>query len=174
MRAEDTLHGQALSSFELEVKERLACVPSAAEEWTAREEEEEKNERIKSVLSNLIKKAKLTSKQKTCYELIFVEGLSDKEAAKHLSISGGRLRWLKIQVLKAIQRARQNEALREAVLAQSLTKKQKLVVHYRFEKLLSIKEIAARIGSKERAVKKLLQLVKQKILKENLGKGTPS
>jgi len=174
MRIEDTMPRQALSHFELEVKAKLACVPSAAEECVTREDAEEKNEKVRSVLTNLIEKAKLTSRQKACYELIFVEELSDRGAAQRLSITEGRLRWLKIQIVKALQRARQNEIFREDALRQTLTKKQKLVVQYRFEELLSIKEIAARIGSKERAVKKLLRLVQQKILKENLAKGTPS
>lgn len=111
MRVEDTMHGTTLSPFELEVKEKIASSPSAFEEWAKREEMEERNEALRATLTCLVQKAGFSPKQRACYELAFAEGLSDQEVAERLGISRGRIRWLKVQILKALRRAHERERL---------------------------------------------------------------
>ncbi len=168
MRIEDTMHGVMLSLFELKVKDKIAAVPSAAEEWIKREETEERDQKVQNTLSNLIQKAKLTPRQKACYEHVYLSELSDKEIAKKLCIAERNVRRLKQSVFRALKRAHTRERIKNAADAHPLTKKQRLLIRLRYEEALSRDEIAEKLHMTVWAVDKLHQRIRKKLfLREN-------
>ena len=166
MSVEDTMHGHALSPFELKVKEKIAAAPSPVQEWIKREEAQERNQTVKNALSNLIQKAKLTPRQKACYELVYLEELSDGEIAEKLCIAERNVRRLKRSVFKALKRAHEEEEIKTAACAHPLTEKQHLLIRLRYEDRLSRREIAEKLHMTLWAVDKLLLRVRKKIFPE--------
>ncbi len=167
MRVEDTMCNRPLSAFELEVKEKIACGPSPAEELISREEAEENGKSLRSTLERLIRLANFTSNQAACYELIYGEELSDEEAAFRLRISRGRLRWLKIGIVKALKRAHQKGRVLDAALSGVLPEKQGAIVRLSYGEFRPVSEIAGILGMKKRAVQRILRIAHSRILKKN-------
>ena len=171
MRVEDTMQQHPLSHFELKVKEKIACSPSPYEQIARKEDEEEKNEATLRTLAGLLEKARLTPKQKACYQLVFMEQLSDKEAAKRLDLAERNLRGLKQSILKALKLVLEKQHIKQLADTHELTDKQRLVIYLRYEEQLSLKEIAGRLGVTLRAVDDLLGRMRKKIF---LGKNSPN
>lgn len=167
MRVEDTLHGQALTHFELKVKEKIACVPSAYDQIARQEEEEERAAEIRRKIEDLLKKARLTASQEACYRMVYVEMLSDSEIAERLSLGIRNVAKLKQSVLEALKRVHERQCIKNLADQHDLTEKQRLVISLRYEEQLSRKEIADRLGVTIRAVDDLLVRMRKLILKEN-------
>lgn len=175
MRVEDTMHGCPLTHFELSVKEKIACAPSPSSELMEREDQERRIQEVRNTLAALVQNAKFTQRQKVCYELIYLEGFSDREAAEYMRLSEVRIRRLKLPIFKALKRARERMLIVQKASLAALTKRQKLLIDLRYEKLLPVKEIAKKLNVTESAVKKLLQKSRQKIFsKEKFPKSPPS
>ena len=171
MRVEDTVSGQPLSYFELKVKEKLASVPSPAEEWIEGEETEERNEQVRSALAHLVQKAKLTRSQLLCYQMVYVDTLPDKELADCLHIAERNVRRLKQSVFNALKGVYEKERIKKLADTYPLTNKQRLVVSLRYGDQLSLKEIADRLHVTVRAVDILLCRLRKKF---SLGKKFPN
>jgi len=115
MRVEDTLHGCALSPFELEVKDKIASAPSPIDILTQGEDREEKKSHAHYTLSRLLAYAHLSQVQKACYELLYHECLTDKEAASRMSLSRVRIRTLRFSITQSLLKARQIIDFKDAV-----------------------------------------------------------
>ncbi len=166
MRVEDT-QGQVLSAFELEVKEKIACVSSPYEELAQKEEKKEKREKAKRTLAKLLKSTKLTPNQKTCYELSFIEELPDSEVAARLSVSASRVRSLKSSVISTFRRTqdkfRRMEFIARAADSHKLSPRQQLIWKLCYESHLWAKEIASKLGTTEKTVEMVLRRLRKKI-----------
>ncbi len=159
MRVEDT-QGQTLTHFELKVKEKIACVPSPFEELARKEDEENRSEEVRNTLRDLVEKA-LTEKQKAWFHLAYVEELPDFEIAKRLGVTKRRVSSLRAEALNAFKRVYEKERLKQYLDTCALTEKQRLVIELRFEKRLSYKEIAERLGVTVWAVDDVLKRIRK-------------
>lgn len=107
-RIEGNRNEADLSSFELEVKKKLACVPSPYDELVRQEEEAEQERKERGLqikLGLLARKAKLSPQERNCYELLYVEKLAEKEVRKRLGVSGSHLCHLKSSIEQAMREA---------------------------------------------------------------------
>ena len=112
-RIEENRNQEELSSYELEVKEKLACVPSPYDELVREDEEEalalkERSEQIK--LGLLARKAKMSPQERACYRLLYVEKLAEPKIRKLLDISQSHLWHLKSGIEQAMKKAYQDSS----------------------------------------------------------------
>lgn len=171
LRVEATLHDHPLGPFELEVKEKIAAASSPLEELFKKEEEliRQKARKIaKYTLSrHLLKKARLTPKQMACYRLLYIEGVSNQEAARVLSVSKVRVCGLRRAITKALERVHRRQVERahfsKHAYGRVLTRKQKLILRLRYQKRLSVEEIAHRLGRTKSSVHRVLKRITRKI-----------
>ena len=100
-KVEDAWGLEDLSTFELEVKEKMAAVPSPLEQLMEKEDREE----LRRALGKLAKGAGLSPREKVCFRLLYVEGMSVPDAAEKLGLSPitvRRMRQLVITRLRAV------------------------------------------------------------------------
>jgi len=161
MRVEDA-NGEALTHFELKVREKIACVSSPFEELARKEEEENRSEEVRNTLRDLVEKA-LTEKQKAWFHLAYVEELPDIEIADRLGVTLRRVSSLRTSALKAFKRAYERDRIKQFLNTCDLTEKQRLMVQLRFEERLSCPEIANRLGLTLRGVEDMLNRIRKKI-----------
>lgn len=173
MRVEDTLSGQKLFPFELEVKQKIASVPSAYQALEEAEEKEEKREGARRKLACLIDKAELTPNQLACYQFVYVEELTDKEIANRLSISERGVRRLKQSVIDSLKRSYEKERLLGLLQACKLTKKQRQIFMLRYGNRLVLREIAVIFHTSINSVDKVLSRVRKKIIGQNVRSADP-
>ncbi len=161
MRVEDTMHGFPLTHFELKVKEKIACALSPYDQIARKEEEDEQNELVQRKLAGLLEKAMLTPSQKACYQLVFMEQVSDKEAANRLVLSERSVRRLKKSILEAFKQVLEKQRIKQIADSHDLTKKQRLVISLFYEEQLSRKEIAQRLQTSVPALDKMLWRIRK-------------
>ncbi len=165
MRVEDTQHEKPLGPFELEMKKKIASAPSPRDLLIEKEEEKEREDQRRLAgerLDSLLRKANLTPNQKACFELLYHEGLSDVEVARKLSVSRERIRLHRRAILKALKRIAQREVEAQKVYLRCKTEKQKLIWRLYYEKGLSAREIARRLGRTKSAVNMVLARIRTK------------
>lgn len=166
MRAEDTVQGQELTAFELEVKSEMASAQSPFEELMSREEQknESQKKRIsKYRLSCVVRKAKLSVRQAECYRLIWIKKLSENKAAQILGISRSRVRDIKQSIRFNLMAALEKEKKRnqQAVRARFACKtdKQRKIWKLYFKEGKTISEISRDLTLSRQAVQQLLKRI---------------
>lgn len=161
LRIEENRNEHPLTSYEQKVKDKLATVPSPADELIRQEDEEqiaaeERSERAKLAL--LVKRARLSPKQKACYGLLYVEKVSNEEVAKRLHVKLSRVYELKQQIETQLKKTHQNQI--RAKLTKNhplLSPIQKRISKLRYSRRLSFKEIGQMIGLSKQHVWKLFR-----------------
>jgi len=164
MRVEDTAHGQELAPFELEVKEEIARNRNPFEEIES-QETQAREVQLKRVarykLSCLMRSAQLTQRQRECYQLIWVKGLSENEAARKLGLSRSRVRDIKKTIKSSLVAAHEEEKHRKGISLkiQSVCKtaKHRTVCKLYFKKGKTVSEISRCLGVSRQAVQQLLK-----------------
>jgi hypothetical protein len=107
-RIEENRNEEGLSAYELEVKEKLASVPSPYDELVRVEEEEELAQKERSdqiKLGLLARKAKMSPQERACYRLLYVEKHPEPKVKKMLGISKSHLSHLKSGIEQAMRKA---------------------------------------------------------------------
>lgn len=172
-RIEDNRNEEELSSYELEVKEKLACVPSARDLMIQREEEKRKERRNRDQmnrLKRLVETAPLTPQQRSCYELHYLEKLSDLEASKRLGVDRTRLAHLKKELeealIKTYLRSLKGVARKKTRRPGSrrLTPYQKEILKLHDEGGLSFRQIARHYGVSLSTIDRIYRRVKRKFI----------
>lgn len=171
MRVEDTLHGQSLHPFELEVKEKIASQTSPLDELL-RQEVEREDWRVARVakwrLKKLLKENVLTLKQKVCYEFLYEKNLSTKEVAQRMNVSKSRVRDLRRSIKKALTHTHKKQM--EAILFWKLgfpfckTRRQRLIWRLRYLRGYTAAQIALREGRSKSSVIRVIERVTKNIL----------
>lgn len=169
MRVEDASIQDALSPFEMEVKNKIAGeMPLRREALDAEELRiKERLARVfKGKLKKLISKGVLTNRQREFYELFYVEKLSDREIAKKMGVSRVRvrkLRWsLKEALKRAVKKDKEKEVLARRVKQIRLTRNQKCVWRLHQKEGFSVAEIASRLNKTPQTVYWVLQNLRKK------------
>ncbi|HOW59121.1 MAG TPA: sigma factor-like helix-turn-helix DNA-binding protein [Candidatus Omnitrophota bacterium] len=154
-RIEHNPYQEELTPFELEVKENLASAPSPADELARIEAEDElaAEERSRdSRLRHLAQKAKFTPMQRACYQLVYVDRISEEQVQQKLGINQNSLWYLKKRVEAAILKAHKAEmqilalSRKRKLASHSLTPYQKSIIELHEKQGLSFAEIAKRLG----------------------------
>jgi len=166
MRVEDTASGQELAPFELEIKDEIASAQSPFEELASQEKREGENQlkRIsKYKLSCLIRRTKLTPLQVECYRLIWLKGLTEREAAKKLGFSRSRVRNIKQTIMSSLTLNLEKEKKRDRMAAKAQlackTEKQRKIWNLYFKQGKTIREIAKDLSLSRQAVRQLLMVI---------------
>lgn len=171
-RIENNPEQEVLTPFELEVKEELASVPSPYDELARIESEDElaMNEYKRNAkLGHLAHKAKLSPLQRACYQLVYMDRISEEKVLERLGVSRARLWSLKKSVEIAILRAHQKEKSRETLSkkrrlsGQSLTPYQKSIIELHENQRLSFAEIAKRYGVLKSTIANIYRRVQKNI-----------
>jgi hypothetical protein len=100
-RIDDNRNEQGLTPYEQEVKEKLASVPSPYDELVRIEDEEElelKEQALKEKMAALVSNARFTPRQRECYELLYVEKISEEKVEEQLGITQSRLAHYKKEI----------------------------------------------------------------------------
>ena len=152
-RIENNPNQDVLTPFELEVKSKLASVPSPYHELARLEDEEhlaKTEQSLKTRLGILVSKAKLTAQQRVCYEFLYVQKLPELEILKRMGITQVRLSQLQLKIEAALRRAYQKQQGKSQIKRKrgvyALTPKQKEILRLHEREGLSFEEIARRFG----------------------------
>ncbi|HRK61721.1 MAG TPA: hypothetical protein PLY88_04135 [Candidatus Omnitrophota bacterium] len=169
MRVEDASIQDALSPFEMEIKNKIAGEDSLRDSLS---QEDKSQSRFRGILKRkfrkLLSKGVLTVRQREFYELFYIQRLTDVETAKRMGVSRVRVRKLRWALKKALNRAVKCKKGKEAVVPKvrygSLTKNQKNIwMMYRKEKLSPV-QIARKLGRTKQAVYGVLKNIQKKSL----------
>ena len=169
MRVEGTQSEDPLHPFELEVKEKMAASTGAFNDFT--EEADQISKRREKTanharLVRLSRQGMLTERQRTYFDLFYVEGLSDKEIAACLGVSRSTVRLLRKEIYRRMRRfVAEKESVRRmfrSVKSAGLTKKQKLIFRLRYRKGLTVAQIARVLGRRPSAVYYVLERTRKK------------
>ncbi len=170
MRVEDASTHDALSPFEMEVKNKIAGAVSGLKGVLDDEETRIKRQlaRIfKAKLQKLLSRGVLTGRQREFYELFYVHKLTDPEIAKRMGVSRVRvrkLRWaLKETLKRAVKKDREREAVAQKAKYTRLTKNQKLVWRMYHKERLSPSAIALKTGKSPQAIYWVLKNMRKRI-----------
>lgn len=168
MRVEDASTHDALSPFEMEVKNKIAGEMSLKGALDAEELriKEQLARVFKARLEKLLSKGVLTERQREFYELFYVSKLPDPEIADRMGISRVRvrkLRWsLKEALKRAVKKDKEKEFMDRKAKSIRFTKNQKVVWRMYRKEGLSVAEISRRLGKTPQAVYWVLQNLRKK------------
>lgn len=170
LKIEDSGNAEALTEFELKVKEKLACVPSPYDHLVRPELEAEEENRLKSLrakLSHLVSLAEFTSLERRCYELFYLEKLSDKEISKRLNITLRRLTFIKIAIEKELKRVHAGRvrmrSLRTKMQRSRFSRKEKEVWRLRSYHRMKFSEISEKTGLPQTTCFRIFERVQKKL-----------
>jgi DNA-directed RNA polymerase specialized sigma24 family protein len=163
-RVEGTQPEDPLHPFELEVREKLAGSANSFNDLATKENQifgRRKMTANHARLVRLSRKGMLTERQQTYFDLFYVEGLSDKEIAVRLGVSRSTVRDFRQEIYLRMRKfISEKEAVRRmfrSVKSAGLTKKQELIFRLRYEKRLTVVQIAKVLGKRPCAVWRILQ-----------------
>jgi len=169
MRVEDASIHDALSPFEMEVKNKIAAEMPLLKQALEDEElriKEQLARVFKTKLNKLLLKGVLTKRQREFYELFYVKKHTGRETAQLMGVSLVRvrkLRWsLKNALRKTVMKDKEKEFMRRRVTHIRLTKKEKLVWRLYQKEGLSVTAIARRLGKTRQAVDWVFQNLRKK------------
>ena len=169
-RIEDNRYEEELSEYELAVKRKLGCVPSASDimirEENEREDERKERNRMRK-LRRLAEEARLSPRQRACYELLYVKRLAEEEIQAILGISQSRLCQLKDEIEHALLQARHRclkpVPMGNALRWRKLTMRQKEIWKLRYRSHLTLERIAISLGIRRQTVHEILRAATKKI-----------
>ena len=163
-RVEGTQPEDPLHPFELEVREKLASSASSFNDLATKENQtfgRRKMTANHARLFRLSREGMLTERQRTYFDLFYVEGLLDKEVAMRLGVSRITVRRFRQEISRRLRKfVSEKEAVRRmfrSVKSAVLTKKQKLIFRLRYRKGLTVAQIARALGMRPRAVYYVLE-----------------
>ncbi len=166
MRVEDTAQSQELAPFELEIKDEIASAESPYEKLASQEKrggDKELKRVSKYKLTCLMRKAKLTSRQAECYQLIWVKEFSENKTAKKLGISRSRVRDLKQVILSSLASALEKEKNRNRIATKARfackSKKQYKIWRLYFKQGKTISEIGRDMSLSRQSVHQFLKRI---------------
>jgi DNA-directed RNA polymerase specialized sigma subunit len=174
MRIEGTVHDQPLSSFEREVRQKLASAPSPLEVLIQREEESQREKEMRQSMKRLralIKSAQFTPKQKLCYRLIFVEGRSVRECALFMNVSDARIcrmiEMIKLALKRTSDEMEARRVLFDRITEIPLTDSEQALCELRFRQGLSLRQIALALGISKPTVYRHVKVILGRIPAED-------
>ena len=163
-RVEGTQPEDPLHPFELEVRKKLAGSASSFNDLAAKENQtlgRRKTTATHARLVRLARKGVFTERRQVFFDLFYIECLSDKEIATRLGVSRSTVRWARQEIYRSLKKfVTEKESVRQKLkFAKSagLTKKQKLIFRLRYEKRLTVVQIARALGKRPCAVWRILQ-----------------
>ena len=163
-RVEGTQPEDPLHPFELEVREKLASSASSFNDFAAKENQTFGRRKVTANHARLIRLSRegmLTERQRTYFDLFYVEGLLDKEIAMRLGVSRNTVRWARQEIYRNLRKfVSEKESVRRmfrSVKSAVLTKKQKLIFSLRYRKGLTVAQIARALGKRPRAIYYVLE-----------------
>jgi predicted DNA-binding protein YlxM (UPF0122 family) len=168
MRVEDASTRDALSPFEMEVKNKIAEEMPLKGALDAEELriKEQLARVFKAKLKKLISKGVLTKRQREFYELFYVLKLTDPEIAERMGVSRVRIRKLRWSLKEALKRAvkkdKEKELMNHRAKYIRLTRNQKTVWRMYQKERLSVADIANRLSNTPQAVYWVLQNLRKK------------
>ena len=178
MRVEQSAGGEALHSFEEEVKKKMSLEGSNPREDLIKEEERKVKAEVSHdlyvELLRLSRKSELSQKQKQYFELRYIKKLTFSQIAAIMKVSRPRAARLGMMVLIKLKKNRSNDVI--AQLASSgrcysgMTPLQQRIARLKYIKKLSVRRIAVNLNMSSRAVYQALE----RIRKINFPDGTPS
>ncbi|MDP2646547.1 MAG: hypothetical protein Q8P24_16530 [Desulfobacterales bacterium] len=153
MRIEGTVNNQPLSTFELDVREKLAVSASPLNFMIQQEDEalrDEQRHEAKQTLKELLKAAHLTRKQLWCYRLVFREGRTIRDTALLMKVSDARIctmvEGIKTTLKRTAAKLENGQMLFERISEMPLEAWEKQLCDLRLRKGLSLRRIAAVMG----------------------------
>lgn len=143
------------SPFEMEVREKLAGVPSASDLLVQEDDRVRRLIGVRTKMSMLIRRSNLTDREREYYRLIYVDGLTVSEVAQAMRVRVGTVRWVKNMIAQKLGAAleKRNLARRLGKLLKKLgTEQERTIWHLHYRMGLPVKELAEHLGLPERTV----------------------
>ena len=163
-RVEGTQPEDPLHPFELEVREKLAGSASSFNDLAAKENQLSGRRKITANHARLVRlsrKGMLTERQRTYFDLFYVECLSDKEIATRLGVSRITVRRFRQAIYLSLRKfVSEKDSVRRmsrSVKSAGLTTKQKLIFRLRYLKGMTVVQIARHLGLRPCGVWRVLQ-----------------
>lgn len=163
-RVEGTQPEDPLHPFELEVREKLAGSASSFNDLAAKENQIFRHRMITANHARLVRlsrKGMLTERQRTYFDLFYVECLSDKEIAARLGVSRITVRRFRqkiyLSLRKFVSKKDSVRRMSRSVKLAGLTTKQMLIFRLRYLKGMTVVQIARHLGLRPCGVWRVLQ-----------------
>ncbi len=167
-RVEHARGGNALSHFELLVQKEIA-ISSSALANLIREEEHEAAQEYKRIFHKLLPKAKISDRQRQCFEAVVLQGKNMVETAKALAVSRETVRSALKRVTRKLAtlagRYLEGRRLMQSSRFRLLTIRERTIFKLYYEELMGLSEIANVLGVHVTTVYQALRDVRKKKLK---------